>query len=124
VAATTGAAAIPSEKGNCNEYSRDPSTQGQDKKRQRFFGIQFAIEGDAYAISRLPAHPDVARAAYRFRKLGGDQAVYDVRLTEHGLECECMGFLRHQHCKHAATTRAAAGIFELAAPAARAANVA
>jgi hypothetical protein len=89
------------------------------KKRQRFFNITFNIEGDSYAISRLPAHPEVAGAAFRFRKLTGDQAVYDVRFTEHGGQCECLGYLRHGHrteCKHLATIRAAARVFDLTAP--------
>jgi hypothetical protein len=92
--------------------TRQPKAKRQPK--QRFFGIQFTIEGDSYAISRLPAHPEVARAAFRFRKLTGDQAVYDVRLTEHGLECDCKGGLHHGHCKHADTIRAAASVFNLA----------
>jgi hypothetical protein len=82
--------------------------------RQRFFQIQFVIEQDTYVISKLAADPAVARGAFRFRKLTGDQAVYDVRLTEHGPECECMGHLRHGHCKHGQTVVAAARVFDLA----------
>jgi hypothetical protein len=86
------------------------------KKRQRFFSITFTIEGDSYAVSRLPADPSVAQHAFRFRKLTGDQAVYDVRFTEHGPEYDCKGYLRHGHCKHGATVVAAAGVFDLSAP--------
>jgi hypothetical protein len=97
--------------------TRQPKAKPRPK-RQRFFSIHFQIEGDAYAISRLAAEPSIARHAFRFRKLTGDQAVYDVRFTEHGGECECLGHLRHGHngvvCKHVATIQAAAGVFNLA----------
>lgn len=84
------------------------------KPRQRFFQIHFVIEQDSYVLSVLPAHPDVAAKAFRFRKTTGDQAVYDVRLTDaFGLECECKGFLAHRHCKHCDTLRAAEGVFRL-----------
>lgn len=83
------------------------------KQKQRFFQIQFTIEQDNYVISTLPCSPEVARKAFRFRKLTGDQATYDVRVTEYGPECECLGFLRHSHCKHAKTLVAASSVFSL-----------
>jgi hypothetical protein len=48
------------------------------------FTIVFAIGEDSYNVFPLAAHPEVAKAAYRFRKLTGDLAVYDVRLTLEG----------------------------------------
>jgi hypothetical protein len=92
--------------------TRQPKAKSRPK-RQRFFSITFTIEGDSYAVSRLPADPSIARAAFRFRKLTGDEAVYDVRFTEHGAECDCKGNLQHGHCKHADTLKAAAGLFSL-----------
>jgi hypothetical protein len=91
--------------------TRQPTSKA--KKRQRFFSITFTIEADSYAVSRLPADPGVAQSAFRFRKLTGDQAVYDLRQTEHGLEWDCKGYLSHQRCKHCQTLTAAAGVFNL-----------
>jgi hypothetical protein len=86
-------------------------------RKQRFFGIRFEIEGDSYAVSRLPADPSVARCAFRLRKLTAEEPTsYDIRLTEHGLECECLGFLRYGRCRHCDTLRVAAGVFDLTAP--------
>jgi hypothetical protein len=82
-------------------------------KRQRFFGIRFVIEGDTYSVSVLPIHPEVGRKAFRVAKLTGDQARYDIRLNDHGLECECKGYLRHGHCKHCETITAAGKVFDL-----------
>jgi hypothetical protein len=99
--------------------TRQPKSKSRPK-RQRFFSITFNIEGDSYAVSCLPADPSIARSAFRFRKLTGDEAVYDVRFTEHGPQCDCLGWLRHGHrgtaCKHIATIQAATGVFDLAAP--------
>ena len=94
--------------------NRQPKSKA--KKRQRFFSITFNIEADSYAVSRLPADASVANHAFRFRKLTGDEGVYDVRVTEHGPECECKGYLRHGHCKHCETLQAAAGVFDLTPP--------
>jgi hypothetical protein len=105
--------------------NRQPKAKARPK-RQRFFSITFTIEADSYAVSRLPADPSIARAAYRLRKLTAEEPTsYDVCFTEHGPTCECLGFLRHgTACKHIRTVQAAAAIFEPAAPAVRAANVA
>jgi hypothetical protein len=84
-------------------------------KRQRFFEIVFEIEGDQYKISVLPCDPSIGKKAYRFRKLTGDEAVYDVRFAEHGPECDCMGHLRHRHCKHGETLQAAEQVFRIPA---------
>jgi hypothetical protein len=81
---------------------------------QRHFRITFAIAGDVYQVSPLPIDPSIGRKAFRFAKQTGDRATYDVRFTEHGGECECLGFLRHGHCKHVATLRAAEQVFRLA----------
>jgi hypothetical protein len=64
-------------------------------------------------VSLLATHPEVAKKAFRFSKLTGDQAHYDLRLTDHGLECECKGYLRHGHCKHCETIQAAGKVFDL-----------
>jgi hypothetical protein len=82
------------------------------KARARVFQICFLIDTNAYVVSKLPAEPAAALAAYRFRKVTGDQAVYDVRVTEHGPECDCQGHLRHGHCKHVETLQQAKAVFD------------
>jgi hypothetical protein len=85
-------------------------------KRQRVFEIVFQIEGDAYKISVLPCDPAIGRKAFRFRKLTATElTTYDVRFTEHGPKCECMGYLRHRHCKHVQTLEAAEQVFRIPA---------
>ncbi len=86
------------------------------KKAQRTFRITFHIEGDEYHVHPLASDPAVARKAFRFAKQTGDRAVYDLRLDEHGLHCECLGYLRHGHCKHCQTLRAAGELFNLDLP--------
>jgi len=82
--------------------------------RQRRFAVTFHIEGSDYRVSPLSIDPSVGVKAFRFAKQTGDRATYDVRFTAHSGECECLGFLRHGHCKHVATLRAAEQLFRLA----------
>ena len=91
-----------------------PATTAKPK-RQRFFEIVFEIENDLYKVGLLPCDPSIGRKAFRFRKLTGDQAVYDIRFTDRSPECECLGHLRHGHCKHAETIQAAEQVFKLSA---------
>jgi hypothetical protein len=97
----------------------EPCQSRPARKGEGTFAITFTINGDPYAVSLLPADPDVARKAYRLRKLepapDSDPAThsYDVRLTEHGFECECLGYLRWERCKHVQTLQAAAAVFNL-----------
>jgi hypothetical protein len=85
-------------------------------RKQRFFQIVFEIEGDAYKVSVLPCDPGVGKKAFRFRKLTATgPTTYDVRFTEHGPECDCMGYLRHGRCKHAETLQAAEQVFRIPA---------
>jgi hypothetical protein len=61
----------------------------------------FFIRDTAYTVTALLVDPTVTSKAYRLEKHGGDGAVYDVHVTEHGPHCECLGFLRwHKPCKH------------------------
>jgi hypothetical protein len=60
-----------------------------------------------YTLVPLDTDPGVAAAAWRFVKRGmvdGSEVLetYDVRLDEHGLGCECLGWLRWGKCKHSA----------------------
>jgi hypothetical protein len=73
------------------------------------FTITFQIGEDRYNVVPLAAHPAVAQAAYRFRKLTGGQEVYDVRLSPTGhAECDCPGCTYHKKlCKHLRTLAAA-----------------
>jgi hypothetical protein len=41
--------------------------------------------------------------------------VYDVRFTDRGPECDCMGWLRHGHCKRCQTLEAAGQVFRIPA---------
>src|SRR4051812_45798464 len=75
---------------------------------KNLFRIIFKIRGTDYAVVPLRPDPTVARKAYRFLKQGGDNAVYDVRVDEHGPQCECLGFLRwSKPCKHIKTLQVA-----------------
>jgi hypothetical protein len=77
-------------------------------KRQRFFRIRFEIEADSYEVSALPCDPSIGRKAFRLRKLTATEpTAYDVRFTDRGGECECLGYLHHGHCKHIQTLEAA-----------------
>jgi hypothetical protein len=73
------------------------------------------VEGDSYTISVLPCDPSIGKKAFRLRKLTGDQAVYNVRFTQHGPECGCMGWLRWGACKHCLTLEAAGQVFRIPA---------
>jgi hypothetical protein len=84
------------------------------KTKTRVFQIRFVIGEDEYAVSALQPHPEVARKAFRFRKLTGDADVLDSRETEFGLECDCRGFTAHHHCKHCETLAAAEKVFAIA----------
>jgi hypothetical protein len=87
------------------------------KKASRGFRITFHVGADAYRVYPLTVDPAVAYKAFRFAKQTGDRAVYDLRLDEHGLHCECLGFLRWGRCKHCQTLQAAAHVFRLDVPA-------
>jgi hypothetical protein len=68
------------------------------------FTIVFEIAEDRYHVFPLAIHPEVGRAAFRFKKLTGGQEVYDVRLDLEGhAECGCPGHVYHKTrkpCKH------------------------
>jgi hypothetical protein len=82
-------------------------------KKQRYFGITFHIEGDDYTVSPLPIDPSIGSKTFRLAKQTGDGAVYDLHTDQHGIHCQCMGFLRHGHCQHCDTIRAAQKVFHL-----------
>ena len=79
------------------------------RKTAHTFRITFTIGEDRYFVFPLRGiHPEVASKAYRFHKQTGEQEVYDVRLGEHGPECDCKGFTRWQTpCKHIRSLKAA-----------------
>ena len=70
--------------------------------------VCFAIDGTAYCVNPL----DCEETAFRLQKLADDGAIYDVRLTEFGWECDCRGFVAHGHCKHVKAVLEAGHIFE------------
>jgi hypothetical protein len=83
------------------------------RPKQRTFAITFSIEGTDYKVFPLPIDPAVGSKAYRFAKQSGDGAVYDLHADRYGLQCQCLGFLRHGHCKHVETVQAVGKLFNL-----------
>jgi hypothetical protein len=94
-----------------------PAPAKSKPKKQRVFGITFHIEGDDYRVAVLPVDPAIGYAAFHFRKLTGDKAEYHVHFNDYGGQCDCMGHMRHGHCKHTETIQAAAKRFNLKPPA-------
>jgi hypothetical protein len=86
------------------KWSRIRGTLRQEQLRmttkQRFFSTTFSIEGMDYRISLLLVEPSIGRKAFRFSKQGGDGAIYDLHVDDSGTHCQCLGYLRHGHCKH------------------------
>ena len=81
---------------------------------QRTLRITFQIDdarGKLNDYQVVPLEPDaeVAQAAWRFKKKGmqsGEELeVYDVKLDEYGLSCDCRGFERFGYCKHSDSIR-------------------
>lgn len=70
------------------------------RKVVKLFRITFSHGSDSYTVIPLDTDPQVAKKAFRLRKQTGDRQVYDVRLTNHGPECDCKGFLYRKRCKH------------------------
>ena len=87
--------------------------------KQRTFTIEFTIDGTPYSVAPLAIDPAIGHKAFRFHKLTADDAVYDVHADTQGLQCQCLGFLRHGHCKHVQTIQAAGKLFNVLPPAAR-----
>ncbi len=75
-----------------------------DPRRRRrilpFFRLTLQLGDDLYAVIPLDLDPVVARKAFRLRQQTANRSVYDVRLTEHGPECDCREFGRRGKCKH------------------------
>jgi hypothetical protein len=88
--------------------------------KPELFTITFTIGEDNYQVFPLPIHPEVGRAAFRFRRLTGGKEVYDVRLTLEGhAECSCPGHVYHKTgkpCKHLRALTAAGMLPRPAAP--------
>jgi hypothetical protein len=77
------------------------------RKTVKFFRITFQLGGDEYVVVPLEPNPEVAKRAFRLRKLTGDGGTYDVRVTEAGAECDCKGFQFRKRCKHCGMLREA-----------------
>ena len=66
-------------------------------------------DGTSYELQRLAPDPEIAKKAWRLRKVGGKREVYDVPLSEFGWNCDCAAAtLRPERgeCKHLAAMRA------------------
>jgi hypothetical protein len=56
----------------------------------------------AYRLEELKADFGTAfRLCKAYQGGNAEPEAYDILLAEEGATCECMGFLRHGHCKHA-----------------------
>ncbi len=77
--------------------------------------ITFRLGQDTYDVSPLPCDGGIGRKAFRLIKTtpGAEQRIYDVLQGRYGLQCDCMGFLRWSHCKHAQALQSADAIFSL-----------
>lgn len=82
--------------------------------RQHAFAFAVAIDQTPYLVSALDCDPSIGKKAWRFEKQTEDGEVYDLCLNQHGLECQCKGFLRWGRCKHIETLHVASRIFGLA----------
>lgn len=69
-------------------------------KQQAAFSVTLTLGKDRYTVSPLAIDPSIGSRAFRFEKQTGDRAEYDLHEGAFGLQCECLGFLRWQHCKH------------------------
>lgn len=83
------------------------ATPRKKKGIVKFFRLTIQYGGDEYALTPLAPDDDIARKAFRLRKLSGDRNVYDILVTEDGVECDCPGFYFRKRCKHCEMLRAA-----------------
>jgi hypothetical protein len=79
------------------------ATMPKMSRQPQSFRCTLECGRNLYALTPiLGVHPEGARAAFRLRERTGDGAVYDVRMAPDGaVECDCRGFTRWGHCKHA-----------------------
>jgi hypothetical protein len=88
--------------------------QWRPRKSARSIRIVIQPEGDSPGVLRITAGgvtkdyfitriPSDFGDGYRLVKVGlmERDGSYDVNLSDDGQTCECLGFLRHDHCKHA-----------------------
>jgi hypothetical protein len=54
-----------------------------------------------YFLSRLPSDFGDGFRLEKIVPVAGEPSTYDVNLSTQSRSCECQGFLRHSHCKHA-----------------------
>src|SRR5262245_9454094 len=61
---------------------------------------------DRYAVEPLPCDHGRAFRVLKLTDDRGDAVPYDVFLSRLADSCECLGFLRHRHCRHVEALRA------------------
>ena len=90
----------------CDDSRRKPPP---NKRATRLVGSRLFISDDGetteYKVQRLTPDPIVASAAVRLTRVGSPVEVYDVAVTEFGLECSCADWIfkrsNEKHgCKH------------------------
>jgi len=62
---------------------------------------------------------DIGGRAFEVVKVGTDETTYHVRLDGQQSTCECLGFLKHSHCKHLAAIAKLLDLGKLPGPAFR-----
>lgn len=67
-------------------------------KNSGVVSITVGRQEDKYFVTRVPS--EIGGDAYRVEKIGEPASDYHVRLGAEGHSCECLGFLRHDRCKH------------------------
>lgn len=76
-----------------------PSPRGMTILRQLGNGVVVRIRTPrAVSTYTLTAVPSDYGRGFCFEKETGE--AYHVHVEEDGATCECLGFLRHGHCKH------------------------
>src|SRR5262245_7373701 len=61
------------------------------------------VESDGYHVTAMPSDWGRAFRLEKFEVCGGE--AYDVMIDGDFGHCECMGHVRHRHCKHVDTLR-------------------
>jgi hypothetical protein len=82
-------------------------TPRKKKSIVKFFRLTIQYGGDEYIVTPLAPDADIARKAFRLRKMTGNHNIYDILVTFDGVECDCPGFYYRKRCKHCEMLRAA-----------------
>jgi hypothetical protein len=94
----------------CARIARKPARSlrlvcWNEAQRLGVLSITVGKESATYSLVEIEA--GFADRAFRISKVSTDgvEADYAVALERQGHSCECLGFLRHGHCKHSDSIR-------------------